>query len=63
MRQKNTTGEICDWEWLMKHPNCNGCPRTRECDEHSDKLEKLRLEQKKKEQDLKRNIIKIGKDV
>lgn len=32
MKVNKSTGEICDWEWLMKHPNCNGCPKQRECD-------------------------------
>ena len=46
MKVNKSTGEICDWDWLMKHPNCNECPRKRECDLFYERKEKQISKQK-----------------
>ena len=58
MKINKSTGEICDWEWLMKHPSCNGCPKKRECDLFYERKDKQI--QKQKEID-KRNTIRQSK--
>ena len=48
MKINKSTGEICDWEWLMKHPNCGNCPRAKECDEYYEKMDRQRQVQQQK---------------